>query len=535
MAVSGAFHTPFMAPARDRLRAALAERRPPGARPARVRQRRRPGPHRRRRVGRPARRPAVQPGALAPDARTTSRRPASRTFVELGPGSVLTGMAKRTVTGARTLSVATPDELDRLLEALAAPGRRGRSAPTRASTSSPPSAIVVSPAAGVFHPADGVGAGHARWPPATCSARSATTPVHSPFAGTIMGMLTDRGRAGHQPRAHRLARGSASMAGRRASPAGAPPCPDKIVTNADLEATLDTTDAWITERTGIRERRIGGTTVGAGHRGRAGRAGPGRRSTGRHRPGAASPPARPTRPCRPPPPTVQDALGIRGGAVRRQRGVLRLRLRPGPSPAGMVATGHRPGAAHRGRHHEPHHRLGRPQHRHPVRRRRRRGRARGHRRTRATCSPTTSTPTAPARHLLHGRHRRLHARWTAARCSAGPCARRSTRRCARSSPGRRRRRRHRPVRAPPGQHPHHRRGLRSASASRSSAPSSPSTATATPPRRRSRWPWPRPPTPAASATGDLVLLVGFGAGMSWASAVRALDRPRPERTREPSP
>jgi 3-oxoacyl-[acyl-carrier-protein] synthase-3 len=38
--------------------------------------------------------------------------------------------------------------------------------------------------------------------------------------------------------------------------------PEKVVTNADLEATLDTTDAWIVERTGIRERRIGGTTTG---------------------------------------------------------------------------------------------------------------------------------------------------------------------------------------------------------------------------------------------------------------------------------
>jgi 3-oxoacyl-[acyl-carrier-protein] synthase-3 len=37
--------------------------------------------------------------------------------------------------------------------------------------------------------------------------------------------------------------------------------PDKVVTNADLEATLDTSDAWIVERTGIRERHIGGTTA----------------------------------------------------------------------------------------------------------------------------------------------------------------------------------------------------------------------------------------------------------------------------------
>ena len=38
--------------------------------------------------------------------------------------------------------------------------------------------------------------------------------------------------------------------------------PDKVVTNDDLSLTLDTSDAWIRERTGIRERRIGGTTSG---------------------------------------------------------------------------------------------------------------------------------------------------------------------------------------------------------------------------------------------------------------------------------
>src|ERR1017187_10851597 len=53
------------------------------------------------------------------------------------------------------------------------------------------------------------------------------------------------------------------------APAGVPPgstrtaailgiasyVPDDIITNADLEAMVDTSDAWILERTGIRERR----------------------------------------------------------------------------------------------------------------------------------------------------------------------------------------------------------------------------------------------------------------------------------------
>ncbi|MHB8681918.1 MAG: beta-ketoacyl-ACP synthase III [Acidimicrobiales bacterium] len=37
--------------------------------------------------------------------------------------------------------------------------------------------------------------------------------------------------------------------------------PDTVVTNADLEARLDTTDEWIVERSGIRERRWGGTVA----------------------------------------------------------------------------------------------------------------------------------------------------------------------------------------------------------------------------------------------------------------------------------
>lgn len=38
--------------------------------------------------------------------------------------------------------------------------------------------------------------------------------------------------------------------------------PPKTVTNADLESYLDTSDEWIVERTGIRERHVGGTTAG---------------------------------------------------------------------------------------------------------------------------------------------------------------------------------------------------------------------------------------------------------------------------------
>jgi 3-oxoacyl-[acyl-carrier-protein] synthase-3 len=40
--------------------------------------------------------------------------------------------------------------------------------------------------------------------------------------------------------------------------------PEKVITNDELAATMDTSDEWIRSRTGIAERRIGGTTVGLG-------------------------------------------------------------------------------------------------------------------------------------------------------------------------------------------------------------------------------------------------------------------------------
>ena len=37
--------------------------------------------------------------------------------------------------------------------------------------------------------------------------------------------------------------------------------PERVVTNDDLAARMETSDAWIVERTGIRERRVGGSTA----------------------------------------------------------------------------------------------------------------------------------------------------------------------------------------------------------------------------------------------------------------------------------
>lgn len=148
--VSGAFHTPFMIPARDRLREAIASANP-----------------------RDTEVPVISNvDAIAHDhgdewASLLSAQLSSPVrwkqclltlndlgvtgFAELGPGGVLTGMAKRTLEGSRTISVSTPDELDKFIEWV------NNAAPTGIQQHEGEhlfavERLVVSPASGVFAP-----------------------------------------------------------------------------------------------------------------------------------------------------------------------------------------------------------------------------------------------------------------------------------------------------------------------------------------------------------------------------------------------
>jgi [acyl-carrier-protein] S-malonyltransferase len=112
-------------------------------------------------------------------------------FVELGPGNVLTGMAKRTVSGATTLSVQVPDDLDKLLATLAAPSAASAGVHEGEHLFAT-ERLVVSPAAGVFTPAEDLEAGTAVDPGAVLG-RVGDHDVRSPFAGTVMGMLAVEG------------------------------------------------------------------------------------------------------------------------------------------------------------------------------------------------------------------------------------------------------------------------------------------------------------------------------------------------------
>jgi [acyl-carrier-protein] S-malonyltransferase len=104
---------------------------------------------------------------------------------------VLTGMAKRTIAQARTLSVATPDELDQLLEALAAPPSGAAAATTQHHEGEHlfvTERLVVSPGAGVFTPLAGLEPGTV----IEAGQRIGTVgnqEVRSAFAGLLMGFL----------------------------------------------------------------------------------------------------------------------------------------------------------------------------------------------------------------------------------------------------------------------------------------------------------------------------------------------------------
>ncbi len=112
-------------------------------------------------------------------------------FVELGPGGVLTGMVKRTVDDARTISVQTPEDLDKLLDFVAV------------TADSTPRAvegehlfaierIVVSPAAGVFRASPGIGPS-STIEVGTVLGHVADLEVRSPFAGVVQSYIAVEG------------------------------------------------------------------------------------------------------------------------------------------------------------------------------------------------------------------------------------------------------------------------------------------------------------------------------------------------------
>ena len=188
MAVSGAFHTPFMAPARDRVRSAIESadlREADLPVYANVDARAHTGTEWTELLNAQLCSPVRWRQTLhnLGDAGAT-------VFVEVGPGSVLTGMAKRTLAGTTTLAVSTPEDLDKLLTALASPSESV--AVHEGEHLFATERMVVSPAAGVFTPATDLAPGFAL-SPGTVLGLVGEKEVRSPFAGILVGVLAVEG------------------------------------------------------------------------------------------------------------------------------------------------------------------------------------------------------------------------------------------------------------------------------------------------------------------------------------------------------
>jgi len=188
--VSGAFHTPFMTPARERLREAIAAARPRDSDVPIISN-----------VDALSHQQGDEWSSLlsaqlcSPVRWKHSLLELSRQgvagYVELGPGGVLTGMVKRTVEGSRSISVSTPEELDALLEWV--------------SQVAPPVAtvhegehlfvverLVVAPAAGLFTPKPGLVDG-ARIEVGSVLGHVGDVEVRSAFAGILQNFIAHSG------------------------------------------------------------------------------------------------------------------------------------------------------------------------------------------------------------------------------------------------------------------------------------------------------------------------------------------------------
>jgi [acyl-carrier-protein] S-malonyltransferase len=189
--VGGAFHTPYMAPARDRLREALStatlqDLEIPVFANIDARSHQAAGDWSSllsAQLVSPVRwRQSIQHMA---DAGAT-------TFIELGPGGVLTGLIKRIVPDARGISISTPEDIDKLLELLNGGTQPPLARQHEGEHLSMSVRMVVSPAAGIFQPSARATKGQSV-SVAGIVGTVGDIEVRSSFAGSISGMLAVTG------------------------------------------------------------------------------------------------------------------------------------------------------------------------------------------------------------------------------------------------------------------------------------------------------------------------------------------------------
>jgi [acyl-carrier-protein] S-malonyltransferase len=134
-------------------------------------------------------------------------------LVELGPGGVLSGLARRVVPEIGALSVSAPDDLDTLMDTVASPEGKTDPAVHHGEHLYMSERVVVSPGAGIFLPEDSLGAPGTGLLPGTSGAGGPIPPggptphvsvgalvgrvgvaeIRSPFAGQIVRWLAAAG------------------------------------------------------------------------------------------------------------------------------------------------------------------------------------------------------------------------------------------------------------------------------------------------------------------------------------------------------
>jgi [acyl-carrier-protein] S-malonyltransferase len=187
LSVGGAFHTPFMAPAATRLRTALDATGFVDAEVAVVANVD-AQPH--RDAAGAAARLEAQLTAPVRWQQTIERMVADgvTTFIELGPGSVLTGVAKRSAPDGTALAAADPAALDAVVEAATAVGAMHLHDGEHLFAAE---RLVVSPAAGIFVPADLAEGEHIER--GRVVGHVAGEAIRSPFRGVVKGLLAVAG------------------------------------------------------------------------------------------------------------------------------------------------------------------------------------------------------------------------------------------------------------------------------------------------------------------------------------------------------
>ena len=189
LSVAGAFHTPLMASARSELSEAIENtdiRTPSGIVVANVDGMAHENPETWR---------ALMAAQLCSPVRWTQTletllKMNFSTFIEIGPGKVLTGLTKRSNSETQRLNINEPKDLDQLLDLVAptsptsADSKDGHEGEHLFSTDR----LVVSPSAGLFKPVENLKIGQ-EISNGQLLGNVGNVEIHSPFSGELMGWI----------------------------------------------------------------------------------------------------------------------------------------------------------------------------------------------------------------------------------------------------------------------------------------------------------------------------------------------------------